>query len=197
MKTNKILMLFSVSVLSAGASFAAVESYQQQNQQVQYQNPYGKTQNQYQNPALNQNQNQNVAAQPQNRALTPEMIKQQKDIDTSDKYAMEWLAIVDKGDFNTAYGMATKALQLTIPQNEWVTMMQVMKGSLGQVTERKVIDIRTAKDPAGAPQGDYMIFVYETTFSSGKKATEIISLQEYNGVWRVYSYTLSGQTITK
>ncbi|MBA3602398.1 MAG: DUF4019 domain-containing protein [Parachlamydiaceae bacterium] len=225
MISNKILMLFSVSIFSSGASFAEVANYPQQNQQVQYQyqNPNGATQYQNQNPAQyqhqnpygagqyqnqnssqyqnqsqnqNQNQNQNTATKLQNIALTPEMVKQQKDIDNSDKYALEWLAVVDKGDFGNAYDMTTKALQFTMPRNEWVVMIQAMKGSLGQVTERKVIDIRTAKDPKGAPQGDYMIFIYETTFSNGKKATEILSLQEHIGVWRVYSYTLSGQTIT-
>ncbi len=215
MITNKILMLFSLSIFSAGASFAAVANDPQQNQQIQYQNPaqyqnqnpYGagqyqnqnspQYQNQNQNQNQNQAQNQNTAAKPQNIALTPEMVKQQKDIDNSDRYALEWLAVVDKGDFGNAYDMTTKALQFTMPRNEWVPMMKAMKGSKGEVTERKVIDIRTAKDPKGAPQGDYMIFIYETTFSNGKKATEILSLQEYNGVWRVYSYTLSGQTITK
>ncbi len=188
MITNKILMLFSISILTAGMSSADATGYTQQNQAVQNQN---------QNPNINQNTNQNTATQQQNVALTPEMIKQQKDIDDSDKYAQEWLAIVDKGDFSTAFDMSTKALQLTIPKNEWVMLMQTMKGSLGAVTERKIIDIRTAKDPKGAPEGDYMIFIFETTFASGKKATELMSLQEYNGVWRIYSYTLSGQTITQ
>ncbi len=169
MKASKVLFPFIISIFTVGIFSAELSA-------VELLAP----------PAPNQSQSQNVP-------LTPEMEKQQRDIDTSAKYAQQWFLVVDKGDYGTSYDMATRALQGTVSRNEWIQYLNTMKGSHGQVVRRQVVDIRTAKDPSGAPAGDYMVFVTQVNFASGQKGTEIITLQEDNNVWRVYSYTLSAQ----
>lgn len=175
MYSNKLLFIFSISIFTAGTFAIQADATLLQNPVLQPQMPIP------------------PSGQKPNVTLTPEMLQQQKDIDASDKFAAEWLKVVDKGDFGTSYEMATKALKFTIPRNEWIELLKVMKGSHGAVLDRKIVDIRTAKNPKGAPAGDYMIFIYDTTFADGKKGVEILSLQEFEGVWRVYTYTLSAQ----
>jgi hypothetical protein len=83
-------------------------------------------------------------------------------------------------------------LQYTMKRKEWEDLMNTTRKPLGRVSQRIVEDIRTAKDPQGAAPGDYMIFIYNTTFSKGP-AKEILTLQENHGTWHIFTYTISAQ----
>lgn len=116
----------------------------------------------------------------------------QKNIFASQKAADAWLQMLDADNYGASWDRASKALQYTMKRKEWQDLMNATRKPLGKVSQRVVEDIRIAKDPQGAAPGDYMIFIYNTTFNKGH-TKEIITLQEFNGSWNVFTYTLSAQ----
>ena len=116
----------------------------------------------------------------------------QKNIFASQKVADAWLKTMDADNYGASWDNASRALQYTMKRKEWEDLMNTTRKPLGRVSQRIVEDIRTAKDPQGAAPGDYMIFIYNTTFSKGP-AKEILTLQENHGTWHIFTYTISAQ----
>lgn len=110
-------------------------------------------------------------------------------LEASRQAALDWLKLVDQGKYNDSWDQGAVIFKLTMPQNEWGIYLNKIRGPLGNVGSREVLDQRVSKDPKGLPKGDYIVMFYDTTFSSGK-ANELITLQHEDGVWRVMGYYL-------
>lgn len=103
--------------------------------------------------------------------------------------SLEWLKIVDDGDYAKSWDSASKLFQMTIGKDEWMELEQATRKPLGKVINREVVDERVAKNPKGLPVGNYMVLFYNTSFTNRKDAHELVTLmQESDGKWRVLTY---------
>jgi hypothetical protein len=115
-------------------------------------------------------------------------------VDSSQLAAEAWLKMVDQGSYGNSWEAGELPLRLTMTRKEWISSMQAMRKSMGRPIERKVADIRLAQNPKNLSRGNYMVFIFQTSFSSGHLAREILTLQQgSDNQWRELTYLLSQQ----
>jgi hypothetical protein len=103
--------------------------------------------------------------------------------------AKQWLSLIDEADYDRSWETGSLTFRLTINKQHWNTLMQSIRKPLGKPIERKMLEMRPAKDPSGLPKGDYMVIFFETLFPNTKKTHELVTLvQESDGNWRVLTY---------
>jgi hypothetical protein len=111
------------------------------------------------------------------------------DMTSSAASALQWLGLIDKGQYDQSWQSGAKLFQQTMPEKEWSTYLDGVRKPLGSVSSRQVIDQRPAKNPNGLPEGDYMVLFYNTAFSSKPSAYELVTMmKESDGQWRVLTY---------
>lgn len=112
-----------------------------------------------------------------------------KQIDESQQATSQWLQLVDAGKYGESWDTGAKSFQFTIKRDEWIKAEEKLRKPLGATNSRKILDIRWAKDPKNLPAGNYMVFVFDTSFQNREKARELVTLQEgSDGIWRVLTY---------
>lgn len=162
----------------------------QNSYQPQQQAP---NQNYQRNAPANQNYQRNAPQQPANEpnqpqylpSLSPEQIQQLK---ASAAAAQDWLKTLDDGQYGAAWAESSAIFQATLQQNRWVSLQDQLRKPMGRVISREMIDQRIALDPKGLPAGQYMVLIYNTTFSNKPSAIELVTLRMENGQWKVLTY---------
>ena len=59
--------------------------------------------------------------------------------DSSDA-ALSWLKYIDEQKFDQSWDQASATFKVTIPKNNWISIMSQVRKPLGRVTSRKVLD---------------------------------------------------------
>lgn len=114
---------------------------------------------------------------------------QNSDLTQSVLVAQEWLALLDKGNYEQSWDKGAKLFQQTITRDEWKKVMDAVRKPLGNLSNRNVLDQRTASNPKGLPEGDYMVLFYNSSFQNKSSAYELITMmKESDGQWRVLTY---------
>jgi hypothetical protein len=63
------------------------------------------------------------------------------------------------------------------------------RAPLGAVINRKLLSARAATELPGAPDGEYVIFQFSTTFEHKRAATETVTpMRDSDGQWRISGY---------
>lgn len=107
----------------------------------------------------------------------------------SQEVAVKWLKLIDEGKYGDSWDVGSLTFRLTIPKKHWIALMQQIRAPLGDVKERKMVDQRPASNPKGLPKGDYMVLVFDTSFSEKQKGRELVTMVlESDGRWRVLTY---------
>ena len=67
--------------------------------------------------------------------------------------------------------------------------MQSFRQPLGKVKSRKLMSKKYTKNLPGAPDGDYMVIQYRSSFENKKSAMETITpMLDKDGKWKVSGY---------
>lgn len=100
-----------------------------------------------------------------------------------------WLAVVDAERYDESWERACAFFKGVVPKDQWVTQVTGVRGPLGSVLSREVASAEyTAKLP-GAPDGEYVVIQYQTTFENKASAIETVTpMRDPDGVYRVSGY---------
>lgn len=105
------------------------------------------------------------------------------------KQALDWLALTDRGDAAASWRASGKQFQNAITADKWADALRQVRPQLGEVAERSVQSTQITKNIPGAPDGDYALLVFRTSFAKKTDSSEHVTLQlEADGVWRVVGY---------
>ena len=100
-----------------------------------------------------------------------------------------WLAIVDDGRYADSWQAAASIFKQTVPQEKWLSIMKDHRQALGKVLSRHIRTKQYSKALPGAPGGQYVSFVYDTSFENRPTAVETITcVLDVDGQWRVSGY---------
>lgn len=102
--------------------------------------------------------------------------------------SLSWLGLVDNGNYGKSWDDASTIMKLTVPKDEWITILTKIRKPKGSVRSRQVLDQRVAKDPQGLPKGDYIVMFYKTDFTGKAGAHELVTLFLEDGKWSVLTY---------
>jgi hypothetical protein len=103
--------------------------------------------------------------------------------------SQEWLSLVDKGKYVESWDEAAEYLRSAMPKETWVESLQAYRKPLGKLVSRKLLSKQYATTLPGAPDGEYVVIQYETSFENKKSAIETITpMLDKDGKWRVSGY---------
>jgi hypothetical protein len=113
----------------------------------------------------------------------------QKPEDLAQTSAQAWLALTDAGKYAESWQEASTAFKAAVTQAKWVEMVAPVRNPLGKVLSRKLKSATYTKTLPGAPDGDYVVIQYDTSFENKKEAVETITpMLDKDGKWRVSGY---------
>ena len=105
------------------------------------------------------------------------------------KSAESWLAVVDKGDYAASYDEAASIFKLAITKEDWLQKVRAARSPLGKMISRKLKRMQYETTLPGAPDGEYVVIQYDTSFENKRSAVETITpTLDKDGQWRVSGY---------
>jgi len=105
------------------------------------------------------------------------------------KSAEAWLALVDAGKYAESWQDAAQLFKGAVSKEQWQSAMRAHRLPLGNVQSRKLKGATYTKTLPGAPDGQYVVIQYESSFEHKKVAVETITpLLDKDGKWRVSGY---------
>ena len=103
--------------------------------------------------------------------------------------ADRWLAVVDSGDYAESWEQASEYLKKVVTREKFVQSLEAVLGPLGSLASRKVKSSKYRTSLPGAPDGQYVVIQYASSFQNKKKAVETVTpMLEPDGTWRVSGY---------
>ncbi len=100
-----------------------------------------------------------------------------------------WLAVVDQEKYSEGWETAAAYLKNAVSKDAFVKALTGARKSLGHLKSRqlKSTDYRTSLP--GAPDGQYVVIQFETSFENKKSAIETITpMLENDGAWKISGY---------
>lgn len=110
-----------------------------------------------------------------------------------DKAAIEsagaWLELVDSGKYSESWEESAEYLKALVNKDDWQKRLQGTRQPLGKLLSRELKSQRYMTSLPGAPDGEYVIIRYETSFENKKSAIETITpMLDKDGKWKVSGY---------
>lgn len=109
--------------------------------------------------------------------------------DEAQKAAEQWLALVDAGKFADSWKTAAGYFQKAVPQTQWEQTLGAVRTPLGNLVSRKLKSATYTKSLPGAPDGEYVVLQFDTSFANKKVAIETVTpMLDKDGKWKVSGY---------
>ena len=103
--------------------------------------------------------------------------------------AEHWLALIDAGKFAEGWKTAAEYLQRATPQQQFTQSLDAVRKPLGKLVSRKLKSAKYTKTVPGAPDGEYVILQFDTSFENKKEAVETVTpMREKDGKWKISGY---------
>ncbi|MBV8135794.1 MAG: DUF4019 domain-containing protein [Deltaproteobacteria bacterium] len=105
--------------------------------------------------------------------------------------AEQWLGLVDQGKFNGSWLEASTYFRNVTTKQQWKQQVSVWRSALGSVVSRKLRTVQYLTTMPGAPDGEYVMIQYDTSFTHKKSAVEVVvPMMDADGKWRVSEYSI-------
>jgi hypothetical protein len=103
--------------------------------------------------------------------------------------AEKWLRMVDEGKYSESWQEAAEYLRNAINQEQWNRSLQAVRKPLGEVVSRQMQTATYTTSLPGAPDGEYVVIQFDTSFKNKKAAIETVTpMMDQDGTWRVSGY---------
>ena len=103
--------------------------------------------------------------------------------------AEDWLATVDALGYGKSWDMAASFFKNALPKEQWTKSMNAFRKPLGTLINRKLKSKKYMTNLPGAPDGEYVVIQFETSFENKKKAIETVTpMLDSDGQWKVSGY---------
>lgn len=110
-------------------------------------------------------------------------------IEEAQNSAIKWLALIDTGQNPESWDHAAELFRSSIAKSEWEKTILSVRESFGAVRHRKLKASTYTKTLPGAPDGEYVVFQFDTQFENKSRAIETVTpMREKDGSWKVSGY---------
>ena len=109
--------------------------------------------------------------------------------DEAVKVAETWLKLVDLGQYKESWSDAATFFKERVKEEDWIKMVELARNPFGTVEDRKLMKATYATSLPGAPDGEYVVIQFQTSFSKKKSSIETITpMKDTDGRWHVSGY---------
>lgn len=103
--------------------------------------------------------------------------------------AVAWLALTDAGDYSASWSAASSMFRQNVSQSQWQTAAANARAPLGALKSRKMQSATFRRSVPGAPDGQYVIVTFASSFANKANAVETVTpMVDADGTWRVSGY---------
>jgi hypothetical protein len=114
---------------------------------------------------------------------------QQKPEQLAQQSSDTWLTVVDSGKYADSWQEASQFFKAAVTKEQWQNALRGSRDPLGKVLSRKLKNATYAKTLPGAPDGEYVVIQYESSFEHKQSAVETVTpMLDKDGKWRVSGY---------
>lgn len=100
-----------------------------------------------------------------------------------------WLALVDTGKYGESWDQAAQPIKDIMTKEQWQSSLKAVRAPFGEVMSRKLWSMEYTTSLPGAPDGEYVVIQYRTSFQHKKSAIETVTpMLDKDGRWRVSGY---------
>jgi hypothetical protein len=103
--------------------------------------------------------------------------------------AQTWLHEIDSGNYATSWQQASTYFRGAVTERNWMDALNGARRPLGNLVSRKVGKTHSTTSLPGAPDGNYLVMQFTTSFTNKKSAAETVTfMREKDGNWRAAGY---------
>ena len=103
--------------------------------------------------------------------------------------AKSWLVLVDAGKYGESWEEAAQFFKGVVSKDQWMEAMEGARKPFGKNDSREVKSKRYRTSLPGAPDGEYVIIQFKSSFENKKSAVETVTpMLDEDGQWRVSGY---------
>jgi len=107
----------------------------------------------------------------------------------ADAAAQNWLALIDAGNYSETWKEASAVFRGAVTEPGWENSMNTFRQPLGNLVSRKLKSAEHLTEMPGAPDGQYVLMQFETSFANKKSAIETVTfMMEKDGQWKSCGY---------
>jgi hypothetical protein len=100
-----------------------------------------------------------------------------------------WLRLVDSGDYAQSWQDAASLFKAAVTEADWEQKLNAVRAPLGTLISRKLKSADYMTQLPGAPDGQYVIIRYDSSFAKKTSAIETVTpMLDEGGQWRVSGY---------
>jgi hypothetical protein len=130
-----------------------------------------------------------AAAEPQPPTPPTHDAEVPADTRAAEEAARAWLALVDDGRTDESWADATALFRQAVTKAQWADQVAGVRTALGKVLKRELRAAVPRKSLPGAPDGDYVVLQFDTTFEHKLAGVETVTpMRDPDGRWRVSGY---------
>lgn len=110
-------------------------------------------------------------------------------VEQATKAAATWLKLVDAGNYAASYQQAASLFKDQVSEAKWSEKVGAARKPLGPMVSRGIKIAQYATTLPGAPDGQYVVIVYDTSFAHKKVAVETVTMMlDTDGKWYAAGY---------
>jgi hypothetical protein len=96
---------------------------------------------------------------------------------------------VDRGIYADSWNEAAGYFKNAIAKEQWIQSLNAARKPLGKLVSRKVKTKEYKTALPGAPDGEYVVIHFDTSFQNKKASVETVTpMKDTDGRWRVSGY---------
>jgi hypothetical protein len=101
----------------------------------------------------------------------------------------KWLALVDEERYGESWNEAAPYFKDAVQQEQWVQSLEARRKPFGRAVSREMKKMTYKTSLPGAPDGEYMVIQFATSFGKKRAAVETVTTTvDRDGSWRVSGY---------
>jgi len=105
--------------------------------------------------------------------------------------AKAWLAEIDAGQYAASWQNASAMFRGAISEQRWADTLTAVRKPLGAVRSRTPTTANLRDSLPGAPDGEYVVLTFATSFAEKNTATETVTFKkDADGTWRAAGYLI-------
>ena len=109
--------------------------------------------------------------------------------DAAEATAEHFLSSIDQADYEASWIDTSAVLRENVSRNDWVAHLRSTRDSLGPVSHRESVSVEFLDSLEDAPDGEYAILTYASSFADKREAMEVVALSlEATSTWKVVGY---------
>ena len=103
--------------------------------------------------------------------------------------AENFLQLVDSGRYAESWEVTSELFKNQVSKQQWEKQLGSIRPAFGNLIKREIKSKTYTKLLPNAPDGEYVVIQFSTSFENKKSAIETVTpMLESNGEWRVSGY---------